>query len=427
MALRPTGLLGRSERLSVEPKVQREQTPLPISENDLLRGTILVLMAALTLGGCATSVAPSVAPAPPFPGRLLVLDWDRGGSANLLQLTSGSRSPANVGTARLSGDINSGEFVKSVSADGAQLVLSDGTLATFGADAIEQLPDWGTVNMVSFSPDGKRLAYAVEGGEGRVVVYDLAAKTGKVVLQTPCATYSAIGGVCGQASGVVWIGPTTLFVWHFAGDMPENIYCPGANSCGDQPLANTYSIITASGFVVASVPAWDSNPPVLGHGNTVVFADGTWLDLDQVRAGVETRQPPHLPTDALRYSLSGDGSRVAVSGDPWRLVDLRTGAVQELGTRAHLSGKPTDWNDGSIDATSTGIHVAHLSGKPTDWNDTGSAWSYDTQSVWSPDGQFLAVQDGNDIIVVPVSTASGGTAGTTPSNTGNTELIGWGL
>jgi hypothetical protein len=77
--------------------------------------------------------------------------------------------------------------------------------------------------------------------------------------------------------------------------------------------------------------------------------------------------------------------------------------VQELGTRAHLSGKPTDWKD------------------------TVSPWSYDTQSVWSPDGQFLAVQDGNDIIVVPVSTASGGTAGTTPSNTGNTELIGWGL
>ena len=399
MALRPTGLLGRSERRTVEPKVQREQTPLPILENDLSRGTILVLVAALTLGGCATSVAP----APPFPGRLLVLDWDRGGSANLLQLTSGSRSPANVGTARLSGDINSGESVKSVSADGAQLVLSDGTLATFGTDAIEQLPDWGTVNMVSFSPDGKRLAYAVEGGEGRVVVYDLAAKTGKVVLQTPCATYSAIGGVCGQASGVVWIDPTTLFVVHFAGDMPEHINCPGANSCADQPLANTYSIVTASGVVVASVPAWDTYSPVSGHGNTVVFADGTWLDLDQVRAGVETRQPPHLPTDALCYSLSGDGSRVAVSGDPWRLVDLRSGAVQELGTRAHLSGKPTDWKD------------------------TVSPWSYDTQSVWSPDGQFLAVQDGNDIIVVPVSTASGGTAGTTPSNTGNTELIGWGL
>lgn len=361
------------------------------------KGTILVLVAVLALGGCAAS-APTSATA--YPGRLLVLNWSSSSPANLLQLTSASRDPVMVSPTGLSGDRFSDNYLRAASPDGTRFVTDDGTLTGVGGEIIAHLPDWsgnvslGFVESVSFSPDGKRLAYAERD---KVIVYDLAAKTDQVLLRTPCATYYDIpafeggppgGGstsVCGELKSSVWIDSTTLFVWHFAGEMPQTITCRSGQGCG-LPAADTYSIVTTSGQIIDSVPALGDSEPVLGRDNTIVFADDTWLDLKDARAGIATAKP--LPAGALRSCLSSDGSRVAVPY-PWRLVDIRTGTVQELGT--------PDWE-----------------------KDQRTIYQ---QCVWSPDGQFLAVQDTNRIFVVPASAASGGFVGRI--NGDAVELIGW--
>ena len=130
---------------------------------------------------------------PTYPGRLLLVSGDHSTTSSeatsgvtLLQLTAGSRDPVEVGTAPL----QEGVGVCTASADGTQLVGCDGTLAVVGTGIADYLPRaFGSFyGYASFSPDGEWLAYTL--GDGKVVVYDLVAKIDRVVLQTPCASYT---------------------------------------------------------------------------------------------------------------------------------------------------------------------------------------------------------------------------------------------
>ena len=372
------------------------------------RGTVLVLVAlvaALALGGCAADATPTVSPmaspipspmatpagtpaatptpGPTYPGRLLFIDHLTPGELNpvsVLALGSDTRGPVNVGTAQLSGEI------VGWSDDGARLVANDGTLAVLGAGT-EALPAAGAgIRVATFSPDGTSVAYDTD--DGGVVVYDLAARTHEVVLQTPCAYYGSDTQLCGIADGVIWIDPTTLFVHHFAGQMPKVVRCTDASSsiCYP-PEANTYSIVTTSGQIVAGMPG--TAKLVLGRGDTIVLAGGTWLSLEAVRAGTAT--PNELPAGALAGSLSPDGLQVTVPGDPWQLVDLRTGAAQVLGTRTQVPDPTQNW--------------------------------LGERSAWSPDRQLLAAPTyDNTILIVPVSEASGWIGGSFPEYA---TLIAW--
>lgn len=322
----------------------------------------------------------SVTPAPVYPGRLLIA---RGTEPVTVQaLTSASTKAVRVGTVPLEED------AKWASPDGTHLVADNGTIATVGAESVEYLPElqsheYYAVSSADFSRDGTKLAYAAAEG-GTVVVYDVVSKVGHVVLQTSCESYGFMyTSVCGAAAGVAWIDDATLFVWHFAGEMPQQVSCSGpssgyATSCSE-PAANTHSIVTTDGAILVSRPG--TVAPVMVRGSTVVLADETWLDVNELRAGTAT--PKSLPAGALLDSLSTDGTRVVVPGDPWRAIDIRTGGVQLLGTR-------------------------------------GAVENLQAPCRWSADGAYLAVQIGDDVRVVPMSIATGGTAGSTDG-----QLIAW--
>jgi WD40 repeat protein len=322
-----------------------------------------------------------------YPGRLLFLSETRDYSmkyVRLMQLTSASLDPVGIA------DTAHAHDTRMASADGKRVVTADGNLVDVASDSVEPLPEVAasphltgpTIRAASFSSDGKRLAYATD--DGKIVVYDLAAKTDLVVEHGSCAYYGN-DKLCGQAD-VLWIDPETVFAWLFSGQMPATSTCSSNGFDCSVPGADTYVIISATGKIAAQLPGGEV--PLVVRGDTIVLGNGTWLDLTKVRALVVDAQP--LPAGALLQSLSTDGTRIAVPGDPWRLVDIRTGAVQALGMRGQLT------------------------------RDTAEL----APSAWSPDGRFLAVQDWSRVIVVPVSTASGDVVGTLPS-AWNPTLIGW--
>jgi hypothetical protein len=262
-------------------------------------------------------------------------------------------------------------------------VASDrGELAAIGQKVATHLPEVGSNIEGEFSPDSTHFAYTPTDS-GKVVVYDLASGAYQVVLQTPCQKYSTdpspapgIGRtVCGGAT-VNWIDPNTLFVWHFAGAMPQELKCDinSAAPCGIGP--NTYSVVAAGGGVLATVPG--ATAPVQARGQTVLLGDGQWLDVGELRAG--TTAPKAQPKGTVVPCLSPDGLRVAVADHPWRLVEVRTGTVTRLGTRKAIP------------------EPAHAF------------------CAWSPDGKFLAVQAPGfekSVLVVPASRRAGGVAGST--------------
>ncbi len=343
----------------------------------------LAFLAVVGVGCASGNDNAAGRPAIDYPGRLLVLDFHD--PATLRQLTAVSDASVDVGTAP--------PGFRSVwqSADGNLLLSSAGSIARVGATTVEQLPeldgDAATIHSPTFSLDGARLAYTT-GNSGKVVVYDLAAKTAHVVLQTTCEPYGASQAqVCGETEQVWWIDGSTLLVRHFTGDLPPRVVCSkaesGALSSCTGTAANTFSMVGTDGGLTASVASEFVASAV--RGSTVLQADGTWLAVAEIQAGVAAPKP--LPAGALVNSLSPDGTRIVVPGEPWKVVTLPTGATQTLGTT-------TSW-------------PANATLAPC---------------AWSPDGQFLAVQDQqtDDILVVPMSATAGAVVGR-PAGL----LIGW--
>jgi hypothetical protein len=369
-------------------------------------GGLLVMSAAfalaLALAGCGSGNAPGTAgtgtsrtsvppstvrpttttsPRVTFDGRLLFLDL---GNGDLYEERAGS-APARIGT--LAGFHSSDATY--ASPDGQLFV--DGTQATItelGSRTATHLPDataGDSLNSVDFSPDGRLLAYTTSAS-GRVVVYDLATKSAEVVLQTPCAYYSGTDSgttVCGSASAAVWIDASTLFAGYFSGTMPPEVGCsPGSTAGCTSPDADTYGLVTTGGVVTKVVvrgedPRANGGAPLYRRGDTVVLEDGDWVEVAALRSGTATGRA--LPARVEVYSLSGDGSTVAVPGQAsWQLVDIRTGATKALGAKA----------------------VPPPGGWASNWNDDPAAWS--------PDGRYLLVWSAEPV-VVPVSGGPGGT------------------
>ena len=330
-----------------------------------------------------TATTSTTAPKPAYQGRLLVSLTTP--PSSVAQLTSGSLDPVALGPVTTPAE---GSTI-SVSPDGTRFSWDDGTLTTLGSTAVTHLPFVKSVASSSFSADSKRLAYS--NGNGQEAVYDLATETAHIVLQTPCADYTApsaeVVTLCGAAGPAVWIDPTTLLVSHFVGTLPATLSSPAG------PKANTDSLITTTGRVVTNFAS--DAAPTQASGTTIVLGDATWVDLDQVRAGAAAPKP--LPPNTVDGSLSPDGSRVVTSsGQQWQLENLRTGAPQLLATVA----------PDQAGQSPTSVKV-----------------------VWSPDGQFFAVQlqstpvDPQSIVVVPVSsTTSGGVAGTIGADA---SLLAW--
>ncbi len=348
---------------------------------------VLAVFVTLVVVGCGSGAARNVATPGPttpraaapttsaptltYPGRLLLSPADGG----LYGLASGAEYPDLIASG-----VDAAADATTASPSGALFVdLTNGTLIAVSTHKVVHLPDAvNGLDSASFSPDGKRLAYTT--GSGKLIVYDLAAKTSHIVLQTPCADYNTLTGeqtICGVAGNVVWIDPTTLFVAHFTGQMPETIPSPcDPSGCTDDP--NTYSILTAAGQTVMNVALRPPEEPAVVLGNTVLFGDG-WVDISKLRTGAATLHP--LPHGWETGSLSPDGTLVAVPGGPtWKLYNIRTGAVRVLGTP-----------------------------DPPAPNQFGTGWVGDSNSdpfFWSPDGHFFAVQT-DGIYVVPVSSAKG--------------------
>ena len=347
-----------------------------------------------------------------YPGRLLLniewpfTDYRYATSDHMAQLTSGSPDPTDM-----TGSPPAGGYINAVSPDGSRVAFDSNdtayqasdTLTVLGPDGKEEYPGGFKDASMVFSPDGKRLAY----NQGNfLMVSDPATKRFPTVLEPGCKTYSSgpnpAEPVCGGVEGPVWLDPTTLFVSYFAGEMPDTVVCSKNERCYVPP--NTYSIITTDGKIVKSVEPSAADAPFSARGNTIVlrgFTTETWIDIDQLRAG--TASPKPLPTSALWHSLSPDGTKIVVRGDKWwQLVDLRTGAVQQLGTPV-----------------------------PNAWDFVQPASDNDAPVFWSPDGKFFALQGESsagqvNIFVVPASSASGGAVATL-SGTDEASLIGWAI
>jgi WD40 repeat protein len=317
-------------------------------------------------------------PAPTYPGALLGLPDSTTGSYDVVEVRSGADATER-GT--VWGSDIAGYSKVWVSPDGTRAVSEAGTVSVLGSDPTDL--NLGHLQEVSFSPDGSRIAFTPDEG-GTVRILDIGTGAITDVLQTPCQSYGAfpvMTEVCGNAERALWVDGETLLVWHLAGEMPSRVDCigPGIASDCEEPWANTYSIVSTSGAIQASV-AGDRTPLAL-RGSTVLLPDGQWVEVAELRAGAMTPKP--LPVGALTGSLSPDGTRVVVPGDPWTVVDIRTGGATPLGTAEPLE-------------------------------------SLGVACFWSPDGQFLAVQDSNDVLVVPMSATPGGWIGPT-----DFTLIGW--
>lgn len=346
--------------------------------------TVLGIVVLAACGsGASTSTTAKVDPLVKvdYPGRLLLSvpgPWVPGLDRvdHLSELTHSSPDPTDFTGPSADG------YVDAVSPDGSLIAYSSGSgtpqVTVVGPGRTEVYEGGGAVPMV-FSPDLTRLAHNM--GDSVEVSDPATHRFVQLPLPAVCKTYSrgpADSGwtsICGAVGGPVWLDPETLYLTHFVGEMPGSVSCPDNGRC--TVPANTASIVSVTGKVVTTtLPAY---APVAARGSTVVLEGSpdqgsfcSWIDVDQLRAGSASVKA--LPPGTLMHSLSPDGTKVVVAGKPgkpWELVDIRTGAVEELGTRTTAAYWPVS----------------------------------DVPVFWSPDGKFFAVQV--DGVLVPNSKAYG--------------------
>lgn len=370
-----------------------------------------------------------------YPGRLLLSvplpSVDGTQADHLSQLTSDSPDPTDLVGMPTNG------YITAVSADGSRIAYNAGgsdapQVTVYAPGGTETFQGGYRGDLMVFSPDGKRLAY--NSGTSVQLPDPVTRRFVALLPATECKTYShgpadsSTAGVCGGVGGPVWLDPTTLYLTRFTGEMPGSVSCPDEGRCTVPP--DTATVVSVDGTVLTSSGSGPIYPPVSARGKTIVL-DGSgeirsfcsWLDVDQVRAGTGTVKA--LPPGALMHSLSPDGTKIVVvgkPGTPWQLVDIRSGAVQELGTRTTALYWPVS----------------------------------DVPVAWSPDGKFFAVQVGGVLVphskqygsflptpgpggfgtaiwVVPASSEKGGLVATLPasgatklsSQSEPTILVGW--
>jgi hypothetical protein len=356
-------------------------------------GLLAVLVASLVVvAGASSDVAAraraKATGAPRYTGRLLGLGSTPSCGVGqdclrpLRELRSDSTRPKLVASLP--------DTTVALSPDGRRAATSDGRLLEVGTDVSVGLPEYqqGSVLVTpDFSPDGARLAYATSA---KVIVFDLATGGANVVLSTPCARYSLPDGAavdrCGLVKWVHWLDNDRVFVWHYAGELPEQLSCDlsGFGSCAALN-PQTYSVVDGGGNVGSAPSVGQMFEPETARGATVLMYSG-WIDVNEVLAGNAPVHPLPAGVDPLDFGqkvfpcLSPDGGSVVHTRTggrgktTWNVLTLRSGDVRRLATTSRFVGY------------------------------AGCAWS--------PDGQALAAVGGlYDVVLVPVTKARGAVVG----------------
>lgn len=338
-----------------------------------IRTMAILIGAALLLPACA-SEQDRMTPLVSFPGTLVVR-WEDG----IYAVRAGEADPTKTA------DVGLGTFIVATSPDGTRVVTGDGLLIEVATGKTTQL-EVGRIGEAAFSPDGRRLASL--GRDPWVLAITNLVKGGSRKLgRGQCADYQGvttpdIETLCTSAQGLAWLDDRTL-VYAYQTTLPSTAtgYGTGYAAGGPDRLA----VVGRGGRVVREM---DDALDDLGNqlivrsieGGTVLFTDGSWAKVEDLRSGRIHRRM--IPGATSEYGdptawLLPDGDRALVAGEPWSLVTLDTMASQVLGTSHEM--------------------VEHHG------------------TAWSPEGSMFACADTGEhaIVGVPLSQEPGGT------------LIGW--
>lgn len=333
-------------------------------------------------GLVAPTSQPTAAPARPvaavpFAGRLLLERFVKDGAAwpstGLYEYASGMEQPVAAEQPRPQPPI-------AVSPDGRYAVVTPHNLEDRQTGASFPLPmdashdDPEAAVSAAFSPAGRHLAYTVTSktASPALFVLDLAAQEVQRIHDGACARYSAVR-ICTYLSEPVWAGPGALaFMLNDAG-LPAVIKAKGGPDPRD---SNRLNLITPQGRTVLTLaePATDIPRHLRKVGDTIFFErlsdEGFWLAAGELAGGVWA--PHALPAGVLVDAVAPDGRYVLWPGQPWRLLEVRTGQELRLGTR-------------------------------TDYPLTAF-----TGCLWSTDQTAVACGTYTSLVVAPLSDAAGG-------------------
>jgi hypothetical protein len=172
-------------------------------------------------------------------------------------------------------------------------------------------------------------------------VYDIATEQATRLYEGRCATYLGDQRICGMVDRPFWIDDDTLMFAHYGDSMPSPVRSDLANI-----RPNRLTVMDVDGSTLQEFETEDllyycqvyeilapqqSGPTLLVHDSerTRCGAPTAWLDTDELLESQLRLNP--LP-DGGMFSLSPDGQTLLQVGDPWRLVELRTGETTLLGT-----------------------------------------------------------------------------------------------
>jgi hypothetical protein len=188
------------------------------------------------------------------------------------------------------------------------------------------------VGSPSFSTDGNYLAYTVFGSG--LYVLNVDSKDAELVQAVRCGEYEEIISVSGTGhtvctglTGATWLDPDTFFFKYFDGPLPPSFTPGGENDPGN---VNRMTVMTCEGQEILTMEAPESRLAPWSEGVQVMPGE-LWVDPEDLAQGIY--EPEVLPESALGGNLSPDGRYVLLPGDPWRLLEWRTGRETTLGTR----------------------------------------------------------------------------------------------
>ncbi len=311
----------------------------------------LGLAISLLGAGCGSAAAtatprpgprPTFTP-PPTEGRLLFVSNAEGGGLTISELKDGLQSPRALWTGipgRLDGDKQPLGPAIAVSPDRKRAMLITASfeviiidLASGGFERVA-LPAGGVIESAYgvFSPDSRRLAYAVfekEGFRSRLYTRDLAAGKSFTLYQAPCRTYSGAGEsrlVCGGFDLPVWLDENTLAYGAYIGEMPKDIFITKNATWNESPAANRHVVTGFDGTAVRQSAPNRYFPTEIKDQTAV--GDGWWMEATDLKQGV-----------TITHSLAGRYPRLSPNGESvvqdidqkWHVTTLRTGIDQEVG------------------------------------------------------------------------------------------------
>lgn len=294
---------------------------------------VAVLLTLAACGGGGSTVS--------FPGVILMAKpapqlQEDGTLDGLYEMRGGLKAPAPSSASHRAA-LAAASGVWAVSPDGQTVVLEPNILKNLASGETYELstgdPKRANVGpFPSFSADAQHLAYTSHSSG--LYVLDVRTKETDLLYEVRCAEYEEIVGpfehektVCTGLGDATWLDPDTFFFKHFSGSMPGMYWSDSEDSPEN---VNQMTVMTRQGEEILSMDIpeerfanWSMGVPVQS-----AFA---WVDPDELAEGIYDPEP--LPDSALGGYLTPDGRYVLLPGEPWRLLEWRTGSVTSLGTR----------------------------------------------------------------------------------------------